>query len=540
MAITPQTNLKLLKCNLNLDNNNQINFSTATAQYNYFNSLTKLEASNFTYQRKDNVIRYPAHIDSIIDYNYVMYQNSNYTNKWFYAYIVKMEYVNDNMTYIYIKTDSFQTWQFDLTYMRSFVEREHVNSDTIGLHTLDEPVGTGEYINNGFGTFNTQGTATSIIIGVSKLLTGMTYWNNRFYNGVYSGLYLYTFTTHDNVSMGEYISRFIKCYDQAGYGGDIVQLYTVPSDFVNVPSGDWITQNDVPISEGQTTTLYYGLVKANSAYSSTPVQIDINTTLDGYTPKNNKLFTAPFNYLYLSNNVGADVVYHYEDFTSNTPKFLVEGTISLGGSTRVYPINYKRQSDDPTLTAPRCSYQYGITAGKLPVCSWNSDSYTNWITQNSVNVATGYISGLTATASGIVTGNPIGIMGGIGQVANSLGSMYSASMIPNNVGGNTSGSDISFSTRNLNVTYSKMSVRSEVAKVIDDFFSIYGYHVNLLKVPNITGRRNWNYVKTINANIEAYIPQEDLDEIKKMFDNGITIWHNTSTFLDYSQNNDII
>ena len=61
MAITPQTNLKLLKCNLNLDNNNQINFSTATAQYNYFNSLPKLSVDNFTYQRKDNVIRYPAH-----------------------------------------------------------------------------------------------------------------------------------------------------------------------------------------------------------------------------------------------------------------------------------------------------------------------------------------------------------------------------------------------------------------------------------------------------------------------------------------------
>ena len=81
MAITPDTNLKLLKCNLNLDNSNQLNFANATAQYNYFNSLTKIESSNFSYQRKDNVIRYPAHIDSIIEYNYVMYQNHNYSNK---------------------------------------------------------------------------------------------------------------------------------------------------------------------------------------------------------------------------------------------------------------------------------------------------------------------------------------------------------------------------------------------------------------------------------------------------------------------------
>ena len=53
MAITPDTNLKLLKCNLNLDEMNQINFSNATAQYNYFNSLPKLELQALKYIRKD-------------------------------------------------------------------------------------------------------------------------------------------------------------------------------------------------------------------------------------------------------------------------------------------------------------------------------------------------------------------------------------------------------------------------------------------------------------------------------------------------------
>ena len=76
--------------------------------------------------------------------------------------------------------------------------------------------------------------------------------------------------------------------------------------------------------------------------------------------------------------------------------------------------------------------------------------------------------------------------------------------------------------------------------LIDNFFTMYGYKVNNTKIPNITGRRNWNYVKTVDCNIEGYIPQEDLNEIKGMFNNGVTIWHNPATFLDYSQNNDII
>lgn len=61
----------------------------------------------------------------------MMYQNTHYSNKWFYAFILGMEYVNDNMTRIVITTDPFQTWQFDITFMQSFVEREMIatNSD---------------------------------------------------------------------------------------------------------------------------------------------------------------------------------------------------------------------------------------------------------------------------------------------------------------------------------------------------------------------------------------------------------------------------
>ena len=67
-----------------------------------------------------------------------------------------------------------------------------------------------------------------------------------------------------------------------------------------------------------------------------------------------------------------------------------------------------------------------------------------------------------------------------------------------------------------------------------------GYKVNSLKIPNITGRTNWNYVKTIDCNITGEIPQEDLQELKDMFDNGVTFWHNSATFLDYSQSNNIV
>lgn len=56
-----------------------------------------------------------------------MYQNENYSTKWFYAFIDDMKYINDSMTEISISTDVWQTWQFDLSFLESFVEREMCN-----------------------------------------------------------------------------------------------------------------------------------------------------------------------------------------------------------------------------------------------------------------------------------------------------------------------------------------------------------------------------------------------------------------------------
>lgn len=68
-----------------------------------------------------------GHIDDLMEYNYCIYQNDNYTDKWFFAYITNMRYLNDGCTEISITTDVFQTWQFDINFKQSFIEREMIN-----------------------------------------------------------------------------------------------------------------------------------------------------------------------------------------------------------------------------------------------------------------------------------------------------------------------------------------------------------------------------------------------------------------------------
>lgn len=66
---------------------------------------------------------------------------------------------------------------------------------------------------------------------------------------------------------------------------------------------------------------------------------------------------------------------------------------------------------------------------------------------------------------------------------------------------------------------------------------MYGYQTNIVKIPNLKNRPNWNYIKTTGANILANIPQQDLAIIKSFFDEGITLWHNPSNFLNYNVDN---
>ena len=69
-------------------------------------------------------------------------------------------------------------------------------------------------------------------------------------------------------------------------------------------------------------------------------------------------------------------IYKYEDWSTDTADFNIELALAIGMSGKILPKNYKgieRNSDE------------SIPLGKFPVCGWQADSYTNWLTQQSVN-----------------------------------------------------------------------------------------------------------------------------------------------------------
>ena len=144
--IIPQSEVRLLKTPLEMDSEHTLNFSSLENQTAYFLSKTYQSFTDFTYVRDSQTIVVDKPYDQVYTCNYLMYKNTGFNNKYFYAFITKMEYVSENSTRIYFEIDSMQTWYFQLTFNNVFVEREHVSNDTIGLHTVPEGLETGEYI----------------------------------------------------------------------------------------------------------------------------------------------------------------------------------------------------------------------------------------------------------------------------------------------------------------------------------------------------------------------------------------------------------
>lgn len=77
----------------------------------------------------------------------------------------------------------------------------------------------------------------------------------------------------------------------------------------------------------------------------------------------------------------------------------------------------------------------------------------------------------------------------------------------------------------------------EYKQKLEKIWNMRGYATNTVDYPNLRSKISWNYVQTVKCNIKGTnIDPSDLGKIKRVFDNGITLWHNKNIG-DYSQNN---
>ena len=556
MVIAPNNEIVLLDVPLEIDNKNQLTFSNANAQFSYFRNLTGAKSyDKITYIRKDGYVVVNDCYDNLIKYNYCMYQNENFSNKWYYAFIIGLEWLSPNSTKVFIKTDVWQTYQFDITFLKSFVEREMiaVSSDTPGANLINEDLEIGEVIENASSSINGLGINYAIAYaedpeefsGVSPILG-----NGSVVNGIANGIWFYigSFTK---------ILQTLRTIDNAGHGGDVIAVFSIPSVAVYDPNSSMsITDYDNPSSDwGVWLTNGKNFPGREFTLNSTP------SSIDGYTPRNKKLLQYPFCYLGFTPSNGIQKIFRYEDFTSGTPSFKMISEVNPNPTVNIIPKNYKGISGvNVSETAVLNGY---------PNISYKTDFFSNWLAQNGDLVklnlermetnydinynknnmkSTWYMDmlgkALQLNMTGLVSS---GLQRELGEknynydVQQQMAQVEKQKLLPNSASmGGSNATLLGYGYMNSDV-FTRYSIKRQFAERIDLFFDMYGYETDTLKIPNLSNRPNWNYVKTLGLNIiqssGKSVPQEDLQEIKSMFDNGVTLWHNTSTFLDYSQNN---
>lgn len=523
-VIAPQSDIFLLKAPLEMDSKNQMNFTDATAQHNYFASLQKIEMDNATYQRKDERLYFEGSFDTCLPYNYCMYQNEGYSNKWFYAFVTDMRFESNNSCSCRLVTDVFQTWLFNFAFFPSFIERSHVpkSSDVLGAYTYPENLETGAY-----KVYDHMADSTTIpdcvILGSTVDYGSSTTSNivryNAMYNGLISGCGYYKFMSNElNALM-----LAVKQLAELGQSDSLITMFMYPSAMA--PFLDENVDRKVAPSNAPSTK-FYGISRISN--------------LDGYTPRNKKLLTYPYCYIYLTNGIGTANVYRQEVWSLNNNNEMVvraDAVLCPGGSIRICPVNYN---------GTERNYDEGFTLGKFPLISWPNDLYTNWEVQNGTNI---FGTSLTATESNLLmagargvgnflTGDALGTASAIRSIFDTMQTQYQHTLMPTTLGGSLNSADVSALNGAMAFQFQRCGIKEEYARKIDSYFDMFGYKLCTVATPDITSRTNWNYIKTIDINLLGdIIPEDDMQRLKDLFNTGFTIWHNPATFLDYSQAN---
>ena len=546
-------------------------FDSIAAQNNYFFSKAFKQFHNVSYQReRRNYITLEIPATQVYACNYLMFKNTSYGEKWFFAFVDSVEYVNDNVTEIHYELDMMQTWMFEYTLMQCMVEREHSVTDKIFENTKPENIGYGELM---------CGVSTDLLFSHGLL-------------GEYACVITSKPYSSGDVPIKLY-SQFCPVY---GYIGRAEDMNVIVQDFVRAGWQDAVlsvTVGNKLMAQGADET-YFDMPKQVPKEDFKFVCYGVTSGIyegeeqfkdqlpNGYKPRNKKLFGYPYNQLWISNNQGTVNEYRYEDFKIDKDGFFHMEVAASGISSPecvLYPLDYRGVAK---------YYDYALVLTGYPTVPWIGDTYKAYMAMNRNQIenavftqgANGLMNTVSAFLGGAMTVNNAadmlqaakadasnagktvsqttktglrqqatgGIFSAIGTAGTSVvdymttvwqveAKLKDVSNIPPNVGGLSGAGSVTNALSRFDYSAYYMCVKPEYAEIVDKFFDMFGYSTCTVKVPNTHSRPHWNYVKTIGCEIQGFLPQEAANIIKAVYDRGVTFWKNGDEVGNYTLDN---
>lgn len=573
-------------CRVNITPKHQVNFANTTEQLEFFTSKAINTWNKCKYVARTGKIVVKGFVEQLRTCNYGFYTNEyNGHSKTFYFFIVQQKALAKETTELTIAIDLYQTWQFQHQFKTSFIERETVDNDTIGKHTLTEDFELGDYVCASEYHVNYLNDDVCYLLAVADIDSES--YESHVYGDVYSGLEFYYYSGNDT----KLLSKKIQSLCNNGKADAIAYITMYPSGYLSALFDNLTSGKVIPSYELKDfiITFQRGDINKFSLHG------------ENYVIENNKMCCYPFRNITINSPNGSNVVLKNELFSggdnaNNVPTFRLYGNVGINPKFILTPRLYN---------GVELSYNDEIELQGFGLCSWVNDNFANWYAQNSNSIRTQSANALrsynanSTVASNSYNANMFNAQATMGQgminAVGQLGGLFSTQLVgavtgavatagnsyvdflktenslntdlantkllnntsyqntiaslmatvsdarvqPNTAKGDTSTSGIDVARKTNTFIIREMTIKPEYAKMIDSYFKMYGYKVNRLGYPNLTSRNVFNYIKTAECNIIGTCPQEDLEGLKEIYNNGLTIWHNHDNIMNYTLPNDI-
>ena len=540
--VAPNSTVQLFG-DINLSDNyhDSLYFASNSAKDTYFDGLAKLAnvpAMSYTREQR-GYVRIQRSMASVYTARYMRYKNTSFENKWFYAFVKDVEYINNECTQINFEPDPLMTWMGVFTLSQCFVERQHVTNDAIGANIADEGIPCGDYKYefveaSGWMSSDQGAYGFGYCLACTYDLDDLEAEKPQImgggrYGGIYSGVH-YNYTN----SMST-LDDWIIDLTSKGKADGVVGVYMVPKMFVT-------DDGDDPVEHPKVISKPY-------------------STVNGYTPKNNKLFCYPYKFIQVTNLEGNFADFRYEFFGGNSAQFNMIGITGSITEIILEPINYKGVQENVTEK---------MAMKDFPMCSYVIDSFLAYLAQNKSSIGADVLSTVGSTAMSFASGGASNALmlssinaktsdartsamegmartrdaGAVTDMATGvfgkLATLMDYARKPPHAGG-AQGGNVLVGRENgkqrKDFYFMGKTITSNYARMIDDYFTMFGYKVNQVMTPNMNARPYYTYVKTAGCEVGGAIPADDASAIEDIFNNGIRFWKNHSNIGNYSLNN---
>lgn len=539
---------------INLDNRymHTIYFASEAAQNTWFTSKVAYTYSAQMYTRHNgNTIKLKVSNDTVADCTYLRFQNKP-NGMWYYAFINATNYINENVTEIIFEIDVMQTWFIQKgTIAPCMVLREHVNNDTFGVHLEEEPVGSEVYECDSVPYTSEDGllfNSYNLIINTSEEPDINDIVNNRLVNGTK----FYSLDASNDTAVYNEIHALIGLINGSWDSGDkpieVIDMFTFPEKFSNTSIND----------------------------NTHIIELSHPSSLSGYVPKNKKLYSYPFAFMQGTTMNGSACMYRWEYFDDISDiSFRCYGNPIGGGQIHCYPTKYDGiinnidaalvMNDFPKNPFAYDAYQAWVAAGgktrleydsaitnvrgAMAILSSSSNAYMqeltglNQVGHNALALRgtdtsiMDDISGMSRGVNRMIQGatSLVNTAVDVAEAKNKIAYQWKDAHYKPNIVVGTATPNLAVANRELNFHFYSVHVKTEELPRLDDFFSCFGYAIHKVKAPNLTGRQYFNFVQTEHAIINGNMPSSSKEAIGRIFDGGITFWHNGEQIGNYMQ-----